>query len=267
MTARPVFWMFLLLLASGLLAVRVENGLGTAFAMAYGEPVDPLSRLIGSAKEAVGDTLFIKADSYFHGGVNHDDHRDESREDFDREGVIEEGEVTVSTDWIARINSQVRAHELKHLEKDKRKEMLPYFMLSSQLDPYNIEAVLTTAFWLDHEFGKTDQARELLEKGLRDNPTSWEIPNSLAQLSEHQGDKDRAEKYYRDAVQKAPKTSLEEYEWVELYYRWAEILNALGRAPEALDAYQKAAEHYDIKTGEYLRGAIADKIKELSATA
>ena len=72
-----------------------------------------------------------------------------------------------------------------HLSDEKKIEMLPFFALSTKLDPRNIEAVLTAAYWLDTRFDKTAEAVKTLKKGVEDNPDSWEIENALAGIYEH----------------------------------------------------------------------------------
>ena len=231
---------------------------------------DPLSRVIGSAREAVGDTLFIKADEYFHGGVMHEHHRDESAADLAREGVFrKEGrEHEARGDWISEVDHAIHAHELMHLTKEKRQEMLPFFKWATSLDPYNVEAVLTAAYWLDREFGKMPEAAALLEKGVRDNPDSWELEHALAKmLSRDASGAGAAEPHFREALRKSAQKPLEDFERVSLEFDRAENLAALGRRDEALAAYERAARYFDSKTTEHLQSVIRDKIKQLSGAS
>ena len=231
-------------------------------------PVDPLSRFLGSAKEAFGDTLFLKADVYFHGGVMDEAHHDETAEALEKEGAIEDGEghgETAPKDWIAKINRQVQVHEVVHLSKEKRKEMLPFFAMATALDPRNVEAVLTSAYWLDKEFGKTGDALKVLEKGLRDNPDSWEIENALGRFYFRREEWAKAGRHLREALGKPSFQKAEDYEHVDLYYHLAGARLQLGKKEEALQAYLEARRFFGDKTAPFLRTQIEDKIKELSA--
>ncbi len=141
---------FALWMAAVFLAVLILRDPAQA-AVAAG---DPLSRFLGSAKEAVGDTLFLKADAYFHGGVIEKDHHDETPEELRREGLLAPATPHIETpkDWIVAVNREVHVSEIAHLTKQGRKEMLPFFSMAATLDPTNVEAVLTTAYWFENEF-------------------------------------------------------------------------------------------------------------------
>ena len=84
----PRFSMPVLWLAAGFLAFFVQGRIGPGEAYS-GQPADPLSHFVGSAKEAFGDTLFLKADAYFHGGVMDHDRDMESEEEVQKETARE----------------------------------------------------------------------------------------------------------------------------------------------------------------------------------
>ena len=259
-----LFWVFAIFLGS-----FIHQNLNEVSAATPSEPTDPLSRLVGSAKEVIGDTLFVKADIYFHGGVMHGHPHDESAETLETEGVFHEAKQRPEEapgDWIAKINREIQTHTLMHLSKEKRKEMLPFFALSTALDPRNVEAVLTAAYWLEHEFGKTEDAIELLKKGVRDNPSSWETENALGRLYFRQKkDWTLAEWHLREAVRKSESGKIENFERVQISYYLGETYLALGKKNEALGAYRNASRYFDGKTTLFLQSVILNKIKELSA--
>ena len=265
---KPLLAAFVLFAASTGLAWRAD-----IFEIASSPPgeqgSDPLFLAIGSAKEAIGDTLFLKADEYFHGGVREEgSHEDVTAEDLKREGLIPEKEGegrNLPKDWIAGINGQIRATRDMHLTKEKRNEMLPFFKWATDLDPHNVEAILTTAYWLENEFRKKPEAVALLEKGIRDNPESWELEHDLAKLYERSGDLVSAAPHYREAAHKSVAARLENFERVSMYYEWGKSAEAAGKAKEALDAYARATRYFDPKTKAYLQSVILARIKELSA--
>ena len=256
---KTAFFIVFLLITASALAMRAQAGL----ALPSTEDSGPLSRWVGSAQEAFGDALFLKAETYFHGGVVEEGHHDDSAEDLEKEGVLGKGGST-STDWISRINQHVHTNEVMHLNKEKRVEMLPFFAMSTALDPHNVDAVLTTAFWLDREFGKTDDALEVLKTGSRDNPDAWEIEYSMGRIYFRLNEVAVSEQHFREAARRSRSVSLEEHERMDMNYRWAQALETLGRKTEALNVYQEAGRHFDEKTAPFLQGAIREKIKELS---
>ena len=175
---------------------------------------DTLSRFLGSAKEAVGDALFLKADSYYHGGSEM--HYEETHEELEKEGAVEHEEEEharaeeASSDWIAGVNHKIRSYEHTHLARTDQKEMLPFLALATSLDPHNVEAILTTAYWLDVHMGKTDAAIETLRKGGKSNPDAWEIDDGLAKIYFKKKDYRMAEQFYLTAIQKAGRKGADE---------------------------------------------------------
>ena len=175
---------------------------------------DALSRFVGSAKEAIGDTLFLKVDSYYHGGAEM--HYEETHDELEKEGRVEHAEEEhaqaekASSDWIADINHKIRSYEHYHLVKTDQKEMLPFLSLATSLDPHNIEAILTTAYWLDSHLGKADAAIETLRKGEKSNPDAWEIDDSFSKIYFKKKDYRTAEQFCLTAIQKAERKGADE---------------------------------------------------------
>ena len=231
---------------------------------------DALFRFVGSAKEMVGDTLFLKADSYYHGGAEM--HYEETPEELEREGDVEhteEGEARAKAaekDWIAGVNHQIRSYEHYHLVKADQKEMLPFFALATSLNPHNVEAILTTAYWLDSHLGKTDAAIETLLKGGKNNPDAWEIEDSLAKIYfSRLKNYAASEKHFLDAIQKAERKAADDHTLANLYFYLAESRRPQGKKEEALRAYRSALDHLKETDPLSFRKTVDDKIRELSS--
>lgn len=227
---------------------------------------DPLYRLLGSAKEAIGDQLFLKADAYYHGGVAAA--FAESEKTHGQEGIVHEdplAEKKAPTDWIAVVNSQVRSRRHYHLTKKEQKEMLPFFAMATSLDPHNIEAVLTTAYWLDRHFNRSREAIAVLKKGTRNNPASWEIEWDLANVYFRRArDFRMSERHYREAIRKMALGDAEKHFHVQAWYLLGESCVQLGKQVEALEAYRAAVAFYGEGESDPLKEKILQKIRELS---
>jgi tetratricopeptide (TPR) repeat protein len=220
---------------------------------------DSLYRLLGTAKEAVGDVLFLKADSYYHGGSE----LEYEHEDYQKEGLIDDGgRAEAPSDWIARVYDRVRSHAHYHLKDQEKKEMLPFFALATTLDPKNVEAVLTTAYWLEAHFGKSDEALEVLRKGSRDNPDAWQIDLRLGLLaSRRKEDPALALRHLEEALRKSRGKEVERYEALDMHYYAAEACLKLGRPKEALGYYLGALAFTE--EGTEIRSVIRRKALEL----
>ena len=231
---------------------------------------DALFRFVGSAKEAVGDTLFLKADSYYHGGGEM--HYEETPGELEKEGRVEHREEEsayaeeAASDWIAGINHQIKSYEHYHLAKTEQKEMLPFFALATSLDPHNVEAILTAAYWLDSHLGKTDAAIETLLKSEKSNPDAWEIDDSLAKIYfSRLKNYSAGEKYFFDAIQKAQSRAVDEHTIADLYFHLAESRRLQNKKEEALQAYRSALAHLKDTDPLSFKKTVDDKIRELSA--
>ncbi|MBI3251804.1 MAG: hypothetical protein HYZ52_00595 [Candidatus Omnitrophica bacterium] len=258
-----------LVLAAGFLCFFLDQKINASAAPAGFENIP--GRILGSAGEAVGDTLFLKADAYFHGGETFPNRPPETKEELGREGFVEderENEKTLPAqpagDWISRVNHEVRRHGHYHLTKDKQKEMLPFFAAAVKLDPRNVPAILTAAFWLDKSFDRSDAAIEILKQGARDNPEAWEIDAALADIYFYRKkDYARGEFHYADALRKAKSGDLTRFRRIDLTYHLAESLNFEGKRALALEAYREAFSLYDVENQTPLKETIRGKIQSL----
>ncbi len=252
---------FFLLSAVAVLSVVISRDFE---AEAAAPPEGPLEQVLGSSREIIGDTMFLKADEYLHGGVTDKFHEHENAEQL--EGFIHEPGHEAEgapADWIESVNSRVKSHEHMHLAGDKRKEMLPFFALSTALDAHNIDAILASAYWLETDFGKTADAVRVLRKGVADNPDAWQLEDSLAGIYFRAKAFTRAAAFYEAALAKARLKKPESYEWVEMYYHLGECRIHEGRKAEALTAYKNALKYLG-GSGRALELTVRQKIKALS---
>lgn len=229
---------------------------------------DPLYLLLGSVKEVIGDTFFLKASSYFHGGVDTNLIQHEDSLGDEAHGGEERAHETfkkVYTDWVYKINSRVKVLEHRHLEGEEVKEILPLFKMSVALDPYNVSAILTTAYWLKANFGKTSDATEILKQGVKDNPDDWEISYRLG-LSYFKDEKKFSESavYLEKAVKKMNSENSGVTDRRAAYYYLAESYFDQGLRAPALEAYKKALTYFGETVNLSVRSRIIDRIKRLS---
>ena len=256
---------FLLLLSAGSLSFYISNHLLGSDTPAQ----DTLYQWIGSAKEAIGDTLFLKADSYYHGGVTLNFKEDHDH--LNREGEIEkeEGEhqENTFTDWVTQINQKIQSTQHYHLTQDQQKEMLPFLKWATNLDPYNVNALLTTAYWLESHFNKVEDAIELLQEGRRNNPLSWEIDYQLGLLYFNcKHDYALSDAYFLETIKKIgekEREGVEKHTLIDSYYHLAESYEHQGKKNDALQVYQQLLSFYKPEETIPLKKIIVDKIKSL----
>ena len=179
-------------------------------------------RLIGSAKEVVGDTMYRKADQYHHGGVSDrfellfsedaDTGKSHLRGHDPSEPFLEP--EAWPDNWIRRVNRRIKVYSHRHLEKeDEKAEVLPFLFLATRLNPHHIEAILTEAYWLGRHLGKVDQAIGTLQRGIRNNPNAWVLDYELGKIYFHlRSDYAQGLIHLENAIRKSSLAPLDDFE-------------------------------------------------------
>ncbi|MFH1394845.1 MAG: hypothetical protein ABIH09_01670 [Candidatus Omnitrophota bacterium] len=126
-------------------------------------------QLLGEGKSVVSAWSFLQADLYYHGGVGHLCEDEADHDEHDKQPVISEWNV------LFRLKDDLNITEHIHLKGNDLKEILPWLYYSAEIDPHNVQAITTTAFYVADMFGKPEEAISYLRKGLRNNINSWEI--------------------------------------------------------------------------------------------
>lgn len=191
-----------------------------------------LPLLLGDGRRLFANHFFAKADAYFHRGVypsifdaprqeemhmvtagqenlsgepedgsasddahGHEDEADHEAEHCDDPTHDHAEETAAAPDWIAWVNQRLKPGGHAHLEGGREREMLPWLMLATELDPSNAQAYITTAYWLRARLGRVDQAEQLLRRGLARDPRNPD-PGLLYELGvlvlESRGDDEHA---------------------------------------------------------------------------
>jgi tetratricopeptide (TPR) repeat protein len=146
-----------------------------------------LDRLLVGSRAAVGGALYEQADRYFHAGVGHA-HPEAFRDAF---GCLRE---------------IVRPREHRHVEGDQMAETMPWFRMTTRVDPHNVEAYLVTAYWLMRAADDPERALEALAEARRHNPTDYRIPYERARILLRAGRRERAAVELERAVHLWPAT-------------------------------------------------------------
>jgi tetratricopeptide (TPR) repeat protein len=131
-------------------------------------------RLLGASRTAFGDSFFSEADDYFHLGVGH----------------LQTKAFTNSV--IQRWADSIRPMGHVHAQGEGLKEIMPWLRLSTEMDPHNVDAYLTTAYWLGEGLRRGDLAMNVLLEAQRENPRDYRVLSARAQLFFRQRDDEQA---------------------------------------------------------------------------
>lgn len=228
---------------------------------------NPLFEALGSMKEAVGDTIYLRADEYFHAGMDRNilsRHSRANENPDDPNYHVKIGTV----DWAMRVNRQIKVIEHKHLDNRDAKEILPLLHAATTLNPKNIDANLTAAYWLEKATGDSAKSLEVLQRVMPEHPEDWKVPFAIGEiLDKKQKDPAKAVPYYAAAVQKLAKDNAMPFDWIRVRYALAEALAATGDTAGALTSYKEALFMADQRPKSALQGILRQKIKKLEAAA
>lgn len=178
---------------------------------------DFIYNMVGEIRSIFSDYAFIRADEYLHGGVLPDDAElfhsigEEDNGQYDYK-VNERGEKISSVhadarddagsghehgehhhhhkkkslnDPLTRLASAVLIGDHIHLKGKEELEILPWFEYAVDLNPKNERAYTIAGYWLGIRFDEVTEAVNILNRGIRDNPSNWQIYDQLGRVYYH----------------------------------------------------------------------------------
>jgi hypothetical protein len=114
---------------------------GVVFSMATQLTLSPLNlfsgntsvaeRWLGASRVAIGNSFFEEADNYFHKGVGHVQKK------------------AFSNDLFQMLKAEIEPSVHVHPEGVEVSEIMPWLRFTTEMDPNNVDAYLTTAYWLE----------------------------------------------------------------------------------------------------------------------
>jgi len=253
------------------------------------ESADLMQVLLGNSRQMLARHFYVKADVYFHSGyyptmfdqvdrseglhiaehvasdhssadphAKDDAHKDEHDDlpDF----------LQKPTNWIEKFgrNFYPTAHE--HLEKPAQtREMLPWLLLASRMNPREAQTYVVTAYWLRSSMGKIDEAENFLREGLGANPGHPEILFELGRIQlESRKDSVRARNLWEVSLKniqifEEKKISMDETLKLRVLAHLARLEEDVGDIKQAV-AYLKQAVPLSAKPENLLK-----QIQELEA--
>jgi len=131
--------------------------------------------IMDAGRTTLSAWLYEKADLYFHMG------KPKSRD------------IAFGNSLFQRITSQLGPETHVHRSGEEVSEIVPWLWMASRADPKNVHNYLTAAFWLAHEAGRSDIARQLLAEARWNNPFSYPIAMEDGIIALRHGDISGAE--------------------------------------------------------------------------
>jgi tetratricopeptide (TPR) repeat protein len=131
-------------------------------------------RLLGASRVAFGNSFFEEADNYFHKGVTH------------------VRQKAFSNDYFQTLGAAIEPSGHVHPEEVEVSEIMPWLRVTTKMDPNNVDAYLTTAFWLEGSIRRPDVAEAILREAQLNNPRDYRVINARAKMLFGTGDDGKA---------------------------------------------------------------------------
>ncbi len=236
---------------------------------------DLIYKLMGESRRIFSRLCMMRADEYFHGGVtlaskkcryglnqkeeNHEEHHHEHEQDISAFKEVEAIEGVSKWNFLLYMAELINIDKHMHLRVEEQKEMIPWYVFATQLDPHNVHAYEIGGHWIGKVLNLDEEGIQFLKRGLSANPNAWEIYYSLGEIYiDQKKDYATALEYFRKAADLFTKENVTPHESWQVYMFIASCHEQLGHQKEALITYKNILKVFpEDKVSLY-------KIKELS---
>ncbi|MBN1269899.1 MAG: hypothetical protein JXB04_09940 [Kiritimatiellae bacterium] len=122
-----------------------------------------VGRLLVSTRQVAGEHLVEMADQYFHQGVPHQHER-------------------ALNDLFQRWHDSIAPRWHRHTQGRDVHEIMPWLRFATQVDPDNVEAYVTAAYWLADAGQRPDLAEQVLREAQRLHPHDYRVYQEKGRL-------------------------------------------------------------------------------------
>ncbi len=287
MNSPRTFW--LLLLALLVLSFGLAAGLQPQFAAlekSRRQSANFFSLVLGDSSRLFANGFSTKADAYYHSGFyptifdNNEAFKtlhmaEDTGAVHSKNHGAEESFMGAPRDWIDAFGRHFMPDRHTHLDEggptddlsnsQEVREILPWLKLSADLDPQNVQTYTVTAYWLRERMNKTDEAYQVLLKGLRANPGSCDILFELGRLyAESYHDTNRAENVWIAAARNWQPVQGNDDAVAANNFIYEKVATQLGETERAAGRWQSAMDWFEkAKAVSRTPEALQDRIDEV----
>ncbi|MBP6963319.1 MAG: hypothetical protein KBC96_02825 [Armatimonadetes bacterium] len=152
----------------GLVVVVLCGPIGVRTEAADRQNGDILVRLFGGTAEIASRSALDQADLYLHKGAGH------LCEDHGHDGDQQRSHSLPMQGLVRRLHGQTAPRDHSHVVGSDEKELLPWFVIAARLDPRNVEAWRTGAYWY-YRTGQVREAERFISAGIASNPSDHRV--------------------------------------------------------------------------------------------
>jgi tetratricopeptide (TPR) repeat protein len=206
-------WFVKLGLASVVLVLVLACVMVPRFTAANPQSADMLAQVMGGTADVAADQAYQEADVYFHAGTGikcqHEGRAADHRDDDHDVPAQSEADLPLQS-WVRMMQSSTAPQIHRHLSDADSKEMLPWFVVSTRLNPHMVEAWSTGVYWF-YRSGQVREAERFVSEGISKNPTDYRLYFDRGALYYHQREWDKsvsdletAKKLWKDLNEDSP---------------------------------------------------------------
>jgi tetratricopeptide (TPR) repeat protein len=210
---------------------------GVVFSMATQLTLSPLNlfsgntsvaeRWLGASRVALGNSFFEEADNYFHKGVGHVQQK------------------AFSNDLFQMLKAEIEPSVHVHPEGVEVSEIMPWLRFTTEMDPNNVDAYLTTAYWLEGSIRRPDLAEAVLREAQMNNPKDYRVINERAKMLFGTGNDGKAATLLDAAIKlwpggQDPEDQQTRIDLAQMLSYRAFLFELNGHCGQALDLFKKA---------------------------
>ncbi len=267
--ALPVLIFLLLMIAPAI------NAYNMAFSLDKGVyDQDMIYRLIGESRRIFSRVCMMRADEYFHGGVTlaaqkcksgveenmndhdahghdasgHDAHGHDAHEHAGDPSAFKQVQAIRGVprwNFLLYLGELINIDKHMHLSGAERKEMVPWYVFATQLDPHNIHAYVIGGYWIGSVLKKPEAGIDFLSTGLRRNPDAWKLYVSLGQIYlQEKHDHAQALRHFQKAASLFTEENVTRHESWQVYLYIAACHEWLGNKEKALISYKNILKYF-----------------------
>ena len=148
------------------------------FRAANPQSADMLVQVMGGTAELAGNQAYQEADVYFHAGTQmkctHEGGSAKCEENDCHQLRNSEMDYLPFHSWFQRMQASSAPQIHRHLAGAENKEILPWFVVSTRLNPHLVEAWSTGTYWF-YRTGDVKRSEQFVCDGIRNNPTDYRL--------------------------------------------------------------------------------------------
>jgi tetratricopeptide (TPR) repeat protein len=174
------------------ISCEIDNFLISSNQYSQASQNDVLYKILGQLRKDIAAICYLKADQYFHKGTRHqDDHHncfskemdfDQGHEHDHEHKITQTKHHAKNADLFAKIEKAIYYRPVSHLKPAENAEIIPWFDITTRINPDFEQAFLDGSYWLSMRMNKPDEALSFLRRGFKNNPYSWQIAAQMGNI-------------------------------------------------------------------------------------